>query len=825
MNLSTVLYNIGGKLLQPFVKTEVTPNDIKQLNIDVTKPIIYVLENRGWTDLNILSKTCRELDLPPPLSRISSQHFKRWRSVYTIAPKMPFKAWLLKQPKRSAMLNDVLESLKTNPTDDIQFVPVSIFWGRPVSKQKNWIRILFADSWAIAGRTRKAITILLNGRQTLVNFSTVIHYRDFIKPDTNSSVDNNTIIDAVQASLVNRLLEMRTATLGPDVSHRRTLVRKLLASESLKSEIRNRMETDRISHLKAATIARRYLFEIVADSTSITISLLQRGLTKFWNKFYSGIVITGNEQLPELALTHSLVYVPCHRSHVDYLLLSYIIHAQALAIPYVAAGKNLKMPLIGPILRGAGAFFIRRSFKGNKLYASALFEYIALLISTGMPIEYFIEGGRSRTGRLLKAKPGMLAMTVRAFLKYRKKPVAFIPVYIGYEKMIESGSYLSELSGKKKKSETLFNSIRSIFRIRGEFGSVYANFGKPVLLDQTLDTFDKEWSNTPYDDENRPPWLHDAVDSLSSQILTQINAASTANAINLVTTVLLTSSNQRMGEVELAALLDCYAALLKNLHYSDNTNVTSLSGIEQIQHAETLRLVMRTEHDLGDIIYVDPSLTKLIPYYRNNILHLFILPSVIACCFNTVRTIGREKIQKLVGMVFPYLKTELFLNYNEEDLDAAIDNTLAKMVDQALLIRNDVLDVYTKPGSGTIQYNQLDSLGRIISPILELYYLTIAILAKKNGAHITVAEVTDLCYLMAQRVSLIHELNPPDFADKPLISGLIGELINNDYVKINSMNTLEFSDAFMKADKEARLLIRTHIRSSILQLIKSRSDL
>lgn len=416
MGLRTVLYNIGGKLLQPFIKLDTGPNDIKLFDIDVDKPLVYVLENRGWTDLYTLSMSCKACGLPSPLSRLSSPTAKQWRSVYTIAPRQPFKAWLLNQPKRSAMLVDILQALKDNPDEDVQFVPVSIFWGRPLSKQKHWLHILFADSWSIAGRTRKAFTILFHGRHTLVNFSGVIHYRDTI----HKKDDDNSAIDHLQETLRNRLVEMRAATLGPDTSHRHTLVRKLLASDELKKEIQICKDEKNISDVKAALIARKYLYEIVADNTKITISLLQRGLTRFWNKFYSGINVNGSDYLSELALTHSLVYVPCHRSHVDYLLLSYVIHSQALAIPYVAAGTNLNMPIIGPILRGGGAFFIRRSFKGNALYSTALFEYVAQLVSTGMPLEYFIEGGRSRTGRLLQPKPGMLAMTTRAYLKYRK---------------------------------------------------------------------------------------------------------------------------------------------------------------------------------------------------------------------------------------------------------------------------------------------------------------------------------------------------------------------------------------------------------------------
>ncbi|XP_014680540.1 PREDICTED: glycerol-3-phosphate acyltransferase-like, partial [Priapulus caudatus] len=124
------------------------------------------------------------------------------------------------------------------------------------------------------------------------------------------------------------------------------------------------------------------------------------------------------------------------------LLLSYVIYTENLAIPYIAAGNNLNLPVIGRILRGGGAFFIRRSFKDNPLYGAVIRAYVEQLISLGVPMEYFIEGGRSRTGRLLKPKLGMLDMTVDAYMKTQSRPLAFIPVYIGYEKLIEGRSYI-----------------------------------------------------------------------------------------------------------------------------------------------------------------------------------------------------------------------------------------------------------------------------------------------------------------------------------------------------------------------------------------------
>lgn len=823
MSLSRFLFNIGGSIIRPFVRIEAAPANIRVLEIDANRPVIYVLENRGWTDLSVLSRTCRKLGLPLPLEPLEADRLKQWRSVYTIAPRQPFMSWLTNQPKRSAMLKDILEALTEDETRDVQFIPVSILWGRPVAKQKHWLHILFADSWSIAGRTRKALTILFNGRQTLINFSHALSFRELISEAEPGS--DIATIDRTHEALSRRLFEMRQATLGPDVSHRHTLVRKLLANDSLKAEIKNRAKTDDISELKATLVARKYLYETVADCSSITISLMQRGLTRFWNKFYSGIEVGRNEELSRLALTHSLVYVPCHRSHVDYLLLSYVIHSHALALPYIAAGRNLNMPVIGAILRGGGAFFIRRSFKGDALYATALFEYVAQLVSTGMPIEYFIEGGRSRTGRLLSAKPGMLAMTVRAYLKYRSRPVAFIPVYIGYEKMIEGGSYLSELSGKEKKSETLLNSIRSILRIRGAFGRVYNNFGEPILLDEVLSSVRNNWAEEAYDDNKRPEWLHRTVNRLGQQILTNINACTSVNATNLVSTVLLTTPNHRMDESELAALLDAYTSLLAAPWYSDATRVTTQTGMEQIRHAEKLKLARRKKHELGDIIVLDRGVAKLMPYYRSNTLHLFVLPSVIACCFNTTRTIGREKIHKLVKMIYPYLRKELYLVWDSKGLHKAIDDVLARMVEQSLLIRNEALDVYTKPSSGSIDFLRTETLAQVISPLLELYYLTISIIAKKSGDDTTFEEMANICHLMSQHVALIHELHLPDFADKTLIVGLIEELIKNGYLKINGKNRLIVSDVFLNADKEVRLLLSSRMRSNILQMIRNRDDL
>ncbi len=817
MNIRKSINYFAGKLLYLWIRTAVLPIDVKQLNIRNNLPLIYVMDARSWTNLLVLETECKRQNLPMPLEPIPIPELAFWHGVYSISPREPFKAWLQRQPKRSRMLRGIVQVLQDNPELEVQFVPVSIFWGRPVAVQKNWIRILFADSWKVAGRFRKFFLVLFHGRNTFVQFSEIITYKEC----RLAGESNDEIIDKLQAVLTRRLVDVRTATLGPDMSHRRTLVHDLILNDEVQKAISKRQAEENISEENATLQARRYLNEIVANSTSITIQVMQRLLSYFWNRFYSGIQVNNSKGLSKLAQTHELVYVPCHRSHIDYLLLSYVIYFQGLAIPYIAAGKNLNMPIIGSILRGGGAFFIRRSFKGNELYSTLMFEYLAKLISKGVAIEYFIEGGRSRTGRLLKPKPGMLAMTVRGYLKYRKRPIAFVPVYIGYEKLLESKAYQAELSGEGKKSENLLGSIRAILKIRGNYGRVYTNFGQPVFLNKILDYEHPSWVSDEYTDSTRPVWVRKVVSKTSNIVMTRINQAVNVNSINLISIVMLATKKQSIDEKELVNMLDKYSGIILSLDYSDNLTITKKSANEQIAHAESLKMLERRNHELGDILYLDEKHRVALTYYRNNILHLIAIPSIIACCFFNRNNLTRQDIVSLVTLSYPFLRTELFLVWTMEELDTVISRQLRLLVEQDLLIRNEASDSYSRRGSGTIQFSQLNLLAKAISPILEVYYLTLAILSLSGNKSIPKSELQNRCQLMAQRVAMIYELNSPDYSDKHLISNFIDALINIDYIKVyGTEENLRYSEVFERADKRIRLLLSKEMRTNILQLIK-----
>lgn len=816
MNLTSPLRYISQKLLYLWIKTNVIQANVTPPN---NSKIIYVLESRAWSDLLVLESECRNLQLKRPLSRIDHAQLENHHCVYTVAQAQPLKAWLQQETKRSAMLSDIKQVLKENLDLDIYFVPVVVFWGRPVLKQKHWLRVLFSETWGFAGRTRRFFTILMNGKNTILQFSPAISFRDVIE-SIDKSEDS---VDKLQSVLSERLVEIKTATLGPDISHRRTLVRKLLKNNSITTAINHKSTSENISVYDATKKANNYLNEIVADRSYITIQILQRILSAFWNKFYSGIDVHFSAQLKELALSHELVYVPCHRSHIDYLLLSYVIHNEGLAIPYIAAGKNLNMPVIGSVLRKAGAFFIRRSFKSNALYSTVMFEYLASQLSTGMPIEYFIEGGRSRTGRLLQPKPGMLAMTIRAFLKYQQRPIAFIPVYIGYEKMIESKSYLAELEGDDKKSETFFSSIKSVLAIRGFYGRVSTSFGQPILLNNMLTEQQEDWQTLNYDDKQRPDWLRPAVNQVSKKIMQGMNECCAVNGINFIATALLAAPNQTMDEIELVKTLDYYHKLVTQLNYSASITLPENDADKQIKLSESLGLVRRRKHKMGDFLYLDNAHAILLTYYRNNTLHLFALPSIVACCFNNTTTLSRENILSQINIIYPFLKTELFLPWPADEIEPITNKILDHQVESGSLIYDSSTNLYSKPSIGTGQLAQLSTLAKIISPVLELYYMIFALLVNSSENILTRNRLEESCYLMAQRLSLMYAINSPDFFDKKLITNFINSLITLEYVSIDEDQKIELSESAATQGRHARRLLDKNMQYNILQMLHTAS--
>lgn len=334
-------------------------------------------------------------------------------------------------------------------------MPVSIFWGRAPDKEQSALKLLLDWNFSLGGRFSKFMAILLHGRQTLVHFNPAMSLRDMV----DEGQEHPRTLRKVGRILRVHFRQLRESVIGPDLSHRRILVNGLIHTPQIRKAIEAEAAAREITLVEAENKARQYANEIASDYSYPVLRFLDILLTWFWNKLYDGLSINNIEPIKALSQKHSIVYVPCHRSHIDYLLLSYALYYEGLTPPHIAAGINLNMPVVGTILRKGGAFFMRRTFRGNPLYSAVFHEYMYTLSSRGFPIEYFVEGGRSRTGRTLTPKTGMLSISLRSYLKDNRKPVLFVPVYIGYEKLLEVSTYMGELRGKSKKKSPRWTSF------------------------------------------------------------------------------------------------------------------------------------------------------------------------------------------------------------------------------------------------------------------------------------------------------------------------------------------------------------------------------
>jgi glycerol-3-phosphate O-acyltransferase len=806
------LYWLAGKLFSVWARPTVHPESPAELFADADAAICYVLETGGLADLLALERACARHGLPSPQESFdfSGQRFSKRLIVLR-----PRKGFLLRRPSviGSQRLRSLVEAAE-GACEDLLLIPVAIYWGRSPDRENSLFKLLFAENWDVAGRTRKFFATILHGRNTLMRFSHALPLSSIIEENPDSDIAFRKVSRVLRVHFRKR----RTATVGPDLSNRRTLARQVALAPNVRRAIAAEAGEDPKKIAAAERKVQSYVMEIAADVSYPTIRIAVRVLRRLWNQIYDGIEMGNTERLQEVAKEKVIVYVPCHRSHFDYLLLSYICYEQGVQLPHIAAGINLNMPVVGPILRRGGAFFLRRSFRGNRLYAAVFDAYLNQLLARGYSIEYFVEGGRSRTGRLLTPKGGMLAMTVGSYIQNPRRAIVFVPVYFGYEKLIEGGAFLSELGGAEKQKESLLGLVRSIKSLRENFGRVYVNVGEPIELDEVLDEGRPDWRELPRGNGERPPWVNEVVDSLGTRIMRSINSAAAVTPISLLAHVLLATPKQRIGETELRAQLQLSLDLLQEFHYSDSVTLPDWSPDEIITHAEKLEAISRVSHPMGDVIHMTERTAVLLTYFRNNILHLLAVPASVACCFIQGRELPHSELQRLVRLIYPFMRKELCLQWQDEEIDGVTTRAINALVEQGLLIRRKRRKMLERPPAGSAKAYQLMMLGQAMVPMLQRFYLVIAILVQHGSGKLTRAQLEQRCELSAERLSMIYGLHSPDFFNKTLFHDFIRKLQDQDVLRRNDDGMLEFDADILGIGADARLVLGEEIRHSILSL-------
>ena len=800
--LKALINSMLTQLLSLWVKPDVVPENPQTLiNPDI--PVLYVLEVGGVADRAALAIAARRLSLPAPSTRLVYGKQRERSSVDVLQRRRGgvFSRHRLVLSKRLARL---VEAGLENDVGELQIVPVSVYWGRAPDKESSIFGLLFSENWRIAGRTRKLITTLIHGRQTLLSISEPLSFVTLKSSGQSSDILTRKLSRILRVHFRQR----RIVSLGPDQSHRRMLMNHVLADSAVRKAIQN--ESGSSGSQRASRRAKKYAGEISADVSYPTVRVLHKLLRRLWNELYDGVELDGIDRLRAVADGHEIIYVPCHRSHVDYLLLSYILYVNGFSLPHIAAGVNLNLPVVGGLLRRGGAFFLRRSFAGKPLYSAVFNAYLKLLLQRGHALEYFVEGGRSRTGRLLPPKAGMLAMTVHAYLTQPQTPVVFVPVYFGYERLLEGRAFTSELEGGKKQRESIFALIKSLRTLREEYGRVHVSFGDPIELEPLLQSHQPTWRSMPVGDE-RPAWIKPVVNELGTTIMRRINETASVTPISLLATTLLATPRGCISREELIRQITIYQRLLKGTYTQTLVSIPEVDAADLIAHGTRLGFIQTGSDAMGPMVELRPEQAGPLTYFRNNILHLLTLPALVAATFVNRRERSNLEIRHLVSLTFPVVQGELFLP--TELSQQALEQTLEGLSAAGLITPDQRM--WSRASAGSPESVALLRLANVVAPALERDYLCSCLLAQAKESGVEPAALAKQCQLAAARLAKTDGMMATELYDKHVHNAFIDALLHQGYIERHD-NTLHPTPLLFRTEDEAKAMLSETTRHAII---------
>lgn len=792
------------------VKANSIPNDIEnELGIDKSKTTIYLLRTHSITDLLALKMSTNALGLPKPTQSI------------VIAGKEHQSCLFLQEPQsvltKKVKVTDIGENFtrlfhlhRENPDLDLQIVPVSIFWGRaPGKKSSGWSDLIAnqaSPSWL-----RKFFIVLFLGRDNFVCYSRAVSSKAMANLEGSDQELSHKLIRLAGTHFHRR----RQSMTGPTLLERQELYNAVLGARAVKRAIVDEARSKNLSHHQAKVQAHKYVNEITGDYREGLIRIGERILKKVWNKIYNGIEIRHADKVRTLAQNgHEIIYVPCHRSHMDYLLLTYVIYHEGLVTPHIAAGINLNFWPIGGVLRKAGAFFLRRSFAGNKLYTAVFREYLELLFNKGYSVKYYPEGGRSRTGRLLPPKTGMLAMTLQALIKGINRPVSIVPVYIGYEHVMEVSSYQNELKGTGKKKESFFQIFSALRKLKN-YGYAYVNFGEPINLNNFLDTSVPDWRAGQQDaPDKKPVWLTPVVNELATNVMERINQAAAVNGMALCAMCLLSAKKHAMAETELELAIEHFTKLLGSTPYSHLSTLPEVDTKKLLENTLKLNKLDVSEDSFGRIISLNRKNAVALTYYRNNILHLFALPGLISAIVFSHKELEKSQMLSLIARLYPLLQKELFMYMNVEQALEYAEMLISNMCNLEMLQQQG--KNITLPDTTNRAFYSVWLLNRTVQETLHRYAVVLTLLEREKKMSRGGLEKKSRQF--AERLAALHGISSPEFFDKNVLATFINALKENDLLEATEDGQLKHSEQSEALRLDVIALISPEIAQRLQQI-------
>ncbi len=544
---------------------------------------------------------------------------RAWRDLLHRRPRPDVAEALLRAQQRSEAA--------------IQVVPVVIIWSRrPMTTRSEAERILlgseerpgrFSRLWAAL--TRRGTLIVQAGEPLdLARFSE--HYAED-PPQRRTRI--------LRVVLRRYLYREQSTVRGPRTRSHAWMRRLVLSSRAVRDAAQHEIKATGHSEERVLRKVERSFDKIAARMSYSWVRLAALATRLLWNRIYSGVDVLESDidRIRQLQRRGGVVLLPCHRSHLDYLLVSSILYQHGVVLPHIAAGINLSFWPAGPIFRRLGAFFVKRSFRGDRIFPAVFDQYLRQLVREGYPLEFFIEGGRSRTGKLLPPKLGLLGMVIDAAdaVKRDDFDLALLPINICYEQIAEEGAYARELSGEKKKSESISQVIRARRVLRARYGRVYIRLGEALSVKQTLLSADRPWSEM--DREHRG----EALQRVGESVLHRINQQALVLPTSLAALALLAHHRRGIRREALFARVERFRSFLERTGAPMSASMAwpGWAVEEAIGRFVGDRKLRVFEDQDGPVYQLAEDGRITLEYYKNNLLHFFVPAALLALALRT----------------------------------------------------------------------------------------------------------------------------------------------------------------------------------------------
>ena len=595
----------------------------------------------------------------------------------------------------------------------VQVLPVVVIWQRePERARRTTLRALLGTE-ETRGRFWKLFGVARGARRAVVQVGEPVDLHEFTARFSDDAPEKQS--KRLRLMLRRYLFREQHIVRGPRLKSRMWTRRLVLKS----ARIRRLVEQEAVAqHRPIEAIQSEVLKtydKMAARFSYALVGIGEKTLNLLWRTIFRGVDVLPEdiERIRQAQREGVAVLVPSHRSHLDYALLSWVLNEHDVVIPHVIAGENLSFFPLGPLFRSFGAIFIKRSFRGERIFPVLFQQYLTHLFREGYTVEFFIEGARSRTGKCLPPKLGVLGYTVEAGIEARfgrsLGEVTYLPIAITYEQVAEEEPYARELEGQDKRAENVSALIRAGRVLFRRYGRVYVRVGEPVKLSQEMDGV--EWSSIGRDERK------ERLQSLGEDIIHRINDVTVVLPTGLVALALMAQSRSGVPGRTLTARVQRFRDLLVQ---AGAENARSLMDPQWAQNEALERFlkqrVVQKLDGADDVVYLPVADKRVtLEYYKNGLLH-FLLPGSLAAA--AIRARGEETVDE--DALLDSLRFQLWLLRYEFVFDPDTDvEGLAQRGLQQLATTGAVIN------GEVVNKRRVSEMAELTSNFLESYYLTL----------------------------------------------------------------------------------------------------